>query len=53
MPEMGDTRRAKRAVIEVIIDLSKALSGCPRELLIETKVAEITPVSSNEISATM
>lgn len=47
IPETGDTNKANRAVMEVIMDLSKALKGWPRELLIETRVAEITPVSSN------
>jgi hypothetical protein len=46
IPETGDTRRANRAVAEVIKDLSRVVNGWPRELLIETNVAEITPVSS-------
>jgi hypothetical protein len=39
-------RSAKRAVAEVMRDLSRVVSGWPRELLIETRVAEMTPVSS-------
>lgn len=46
MPEIGEMRSAKRAVADVIRDLSSVVKGCPRELLIETRVAEITPVSS-------
>lgn len=43
---MGEMRSAKRAVAEVMRDLSSVVRGCPRELLIETRVAEMTPVSS-------
>jgi hypothetical protein len=46
MPEMGEMRSAKKAVADVIRDLSRVVRGCPRELLIETSVAEMTPVSS-------
>ena len=47
MEESGEKRRAKRAVEEVIIDLSKEVRGrLEREVSIETSVAEITPVSS-------
>lgn len=43
---MGDTRSAKREVLDVIRDLSRVVRGCPRELWIETRVADMTPVSS-------
>jgi hypothetical protein len=46
IPDIGEITRANRAVAEVIRDLSSVVRGCPRELLIETSVAEITPVSS-------
>lgn len=47
MPDMGEMSSAKRAVADVMRDLSRVVKGCPRELLIETRVAEITPVSSS------
>jgi hypothetical protein len=46
IPETGETRSAKRAVDEVMSDLSSVVSGRPRALPIETRVADITPVSS-------
>lgn len=46
MPEMGEMRRAKRAVEDVIRDLSRVERGWPREDFIETRVADMTPVSS-------
>ena len=45
-PETGEIRRAKRAVAEVMRDLSRVVKGWPKELLIETRVDEMTPVSS-------
>jgi hypothetical protein len=46
MPHAGEMRRAKRAVAAVMRDLSRVVRGWPNELLIETSVAEMTPVSS-------
>ena len=46
IPDSGETIRAKSAVAEVMRDLSRVVKGWPRELLIETSVADITPVSS-------
>jgi hypothetical protein len=46
MPETGEMRRAKSAVDAVMRDLSRVVRGWPNELLIETSVAEMTPVSS-------
>ena len=46
IPDRGETRSAKSAVADVMRDLSRVVNGCPRELWIETRVAEITPVSS-------
>lgn len=43
---MGDTRSAKRAVVDVTRDLSRVVRGWPSEELIDTRVADITPVSS-------
>lgn len=45
-PESGEMRRAKRAVEDVMRDLSRTVRGCPSEEPIETRVADITPVSS-------
>lgn len=45
--ESGETSRAKRAVAEVMIDLSREVScRLEREVSIEMRVADITPVSS-------
>jgi hypothetical protein len=45
--DKGETRRANRAVEDVIIDLSKAVRGrFERDGPMETRVAEMTPVSS-------
>lgn len=49
-PERGEMKRAKREVQDVIKDLSRVVSGAPSEELIETKVADITPVSSTLVS---
>lgn len=48
MPETGEIRSAKSAVMDVMRDLSSVVSGWPREVLMpfETSVAEMTPVSS-------
>ena len=46
IPESGDINKANKAVVDVIRDLSIVDNGCPREELIETSVAEMTPVSS-------
>jgi hypothetical protein len=46
MPERGEMRRANREVVDVIKDLSRVVRGAPREELMDTRVAEITPVSS-------
>lgn len=46
--EKGETRRAKRAVEEVMMDLSVDVRSLPeRALPMDTRVAETTPVSSN------
>jgi hypothetical protein len=51
MDEKGDTRSAKRAVEEVMIDLSVDVSSRPdRDVPMDTSVAEMTPVSSESIS---
>jgi len=50
IPERGEMKRAKREVQDVIRDLSRVVSGAPSEELIETKVADITPVSSTLVS---
>jgi hypothetical protein len=45
--EKGETRRAKREVHEVMMDLSSAVRGREEsEVPRETRVEEITPVSS-------
>jgi len=47
MEANGETRRAKNDVHEVMMDLSRELRALPeREVPIETRVADITPVSS-------
>jgi hypothetical protein len=46
IPEMGETRSAKRDVLDVMRDLSRVVRGCPRELWMDTRVADMTPVSS-------
>lgn len=46
IPERGETRSAKSEVHDVIRDLSRVVRGCPRELWMDTRVADITPVSS-------
>jgi hypothetical protein len=46
IPESGEINKANKAVVDVIRDLSIVDNGCPREDLIETNVAEMTPVSS-------
>jgi hypothetical protein len=43
---MGEMKRANNAVAEVMSDLSSVVNGCPREDLMETSVADMTPVSS-------
>lgn len=48
--DVGIRRRAKREVQEVMIDLSRVLKGWPKELLTDTRVADITPVSSTRTS---
>ena len=42
----GEMRRAKSEVDDVIRDLSRVVRGAPREVFMDTKVADITPVSS-------
>lgn len=45
--EKGETSRAKRAVDEVMMDLSREVrSRCDSDVSMETRVAEMTPVSS-------
>lgn len=48
--EKGATRRAKREVEEVMMDLSKEVRRrLDREVSMETRVADITPVSSGKV----
>jgi hypothetical protein len=49
-PDTGETNNANNAVAEVIRLFSSVVKGCPRELLIETSVAEMTPVSSTRVN---
>lgn len=47
--EKGETRRAKREVEEVMMDLSKDVRRrLDREVSMETRVADMTPVSSGK-----
>lgn len=47
MPDVGETTRAKREVQAVMSDLSRVVRGREEsEVPMETRVAEITPVSS-------
>lgn len=49
MPEVGETRSAKREVHAVMRDLSRVVRGRDeREEPMETSVADMTPVSSEE-----
>lgn len=48
--EIGDAMRANNAVHDVIADLSREFSGrSESEVSMDTKVAEMTPVSSYKL----
>jgi hypothetical protein len=45
-PDTGEIKRAKRAVADVMSDLSSTVSSWPSDEPIDTSVADMTPVSS-------